>query len=319
MAEGIFRYDQLLSELSIKYSNTEFVASRVFPVLPRDLQSGKFAIFGPENLTPQDDLRAPGDEAKLARWSVDTPGTFYCDGHAMKDKVTREGQADAGPNFDLIQETTINLTERAQLNKEVALVTKLAAGMTGASVALQTSTPWDDDDIDPLAIIQAQKLVVGLRTGKMPNIFVASAPVWSAIALNANVRGLITGAGMVTAAKVTPQQFAELIEVDEVIIAKAVKNSSIEGQAASNAWVWGETALLAVRAATPGQRTVSLGYQFVWRKAMDVLTGGGASGFAGVERYYWQPNKADMIEVHEYYDLNIVASPAGVLFTNCLQ
>jgi hypothetical protein len=319
VGDGIFRYDQLLSDLSLKYSNIDFVANRVFPALPRDLKSGKFAIFGPENLTPQEDLRAPGDEAKIARWSVGTPGSYYCDGHAMKDKVNREDQEDVGPNFDLIQETTLNLTERAQLNKEVALVTKLAAGMTGSSLAAQTSTPWDDDDEDPLAIIKAQKLVIALRTGKIPNIFVASAPVWSAISLNANIRGLITGAGTLPAALITPEMFARLLEVDEVIVAGAVKNTAIEGQPASNAWVWGETALLAVRAPTPGQRMVSLGYTFQWRKAMNVLTGGSAAGFAGVERYYWQPNKADFIEVHEYYDLNIVGAAAGVLFTNCLQ
>jgi hypothetical protein len=323
MAEGVFRYDRYLSNLSFRRQNPEagMVAERVFPNLPVDEKSGHFPIYGTENLTPQDDLRAPGTEAKIARWSVGTPGNYNCDGHALKDSVARENQSDTDPSFDLLEDTTIGLTDKVVLNQEVALVTALAAGMTSASVALQTATPWNDDTMDPLAIIKTQILAVALRVGIKPNIFVASEPVWGAIALNKNIRGLITGAGNLAAAVITREQFAALLGVQEVIVASGVKNTANEGQAASNAWIWGETALLAVRASSPGRRIVSLGYHFVWRKALSTLAGPGAVGGGGyqlVERYWDQPIKADWVEVHKHYDQVILAKDAGCLFTDCL-
>lgn len=299
------------------------VAERVYPILPVDDRTGRYAIYGSENLTPQDDSRAPGAEAKVANWSTGTPGTYTCEGHALKDSVPRENQNDTDPSFDLLEDTAGNLTDKVALNQEVALVTKLAADLTGTSLAAQTNTPWDDDDVDPLAIIKTQILAVTLRVARKPNVFVVSDPVWSAIQLNANIRQLITGAGSLASAVITPQQFAALLGVDEVLVASGVKNTANEGQDASNAFIWGETALLAVRASSPGRKTVSLGYHFAWRKAISTLAGQGAQAVGGgyqlVERYWWQPNKADIVEVHKYYDQATIAAAAGCLFTDCLQ
>ena len=321
MAEGTFRRDRILTNMSIRRSAGKMIAELVAPVVPMDDQSGYFPIFGPENITPQEDIRAPGTEATPARWSV-TDQAYKIDGHAMKDKVARERQRDAGPNWDLIQATTLNLTDKRILNKEVAFVALLAAGMTGTSLAAQTGTPWNDDDEDPIALIKAQRLACILRGYGAPNIFAVSAPVWDAITLNANVRGLATGAPDAQASVVKPDDFARLIGVDEVIVGEGVYNTAAEGQAASGAWIWGEYALLAVRPASPAPMIPSLAYHLAWRNALEVLTGDREQqiiqGYRLVERYWWQPIKADVVEVHEFIEGKITCMAAGCLFSDCI-
>ena len=316
--DGTFRYDQLLSDFSVGLGQGDMVMDRVLPPVLEDYQSGKYAIFGPENLTPLDDTRAPGAQAKESRWSI-SDAAFYCSGHALKDYVPRESQRNGAPNIDLIQNTTLTLTEQILLNKEIAGLAAIVAGMS-TYYGAQTATPWDNDSYDPITIVKTQATAIALRVGKRPNVFVCAQPVWDAICENGNVIGRITGAPNLESSAVIPQAVAALLGVDEVIVASAVKNTAILGQAAVNAWVWGEYALLAVRPRLPGQRIMALGATFTWRGALQALAGegGGATGGRLVERYWVQDRKSDCIEVHDHYDHKIVAQAAGYLFTDCL-
>lgn len=312
------RVDGLLTNLSVKYANGIYVAERCYPALPVDAQSDKYPVYGRQNYVAIDDQRSPGALAREASWSW-SEDTYFCEGHALKDYVPRERQNEQNPAFDLIQDTTVYLTDRILLNQEINLVTKLAATLTGTSLAAQTATPWDNDANDPVAIVRAQGDVIGKRIGMMPNRFCISQPVWTAIRNNAKVKALITGAQSADAANITAQQFAALIGVDQVLIATAVKNTANEGQATESMnWVWGETACLFYCPPAPGRRTVALGYTFHWRGALQGIAGGSEQGAQFVKRYYWEPNTADVVEVHKYYDQKTVSALAGVLFTDCL-
>jgi hypothetical protein len=318
MQRGTFRYDQLLTQFSVGLGQGDMVIERVLGVIPVDNQSDKYPVYGPENLTPIEDLRAPGSEAKEASWTV-SDGSYYCDGHALKDFVPREKQRAGTPSIDLIQNSLITLTDRINLNQEIAGVAAIVAGMS-TYYGAQTATPWDNDSYDPIDIIDTQATAIALRVGKMPNVLVVSKPVWDAIKRNGNVIGRITGAPSLESAKVVPQAVAALLDLEEVIVATGVKNSAIEGQPASNAWVWGEYALLAVRPRLMGQRIVALGGTFHWRAALEALSGqaGQVAGSQLVQRYWVQERNADCVEIHKHYDVKIIAQAAGYLFTDCL-
>jgi len=305
---GTVHIDAALTQVSVGYRNAGFIAERVFPVVPVGKQSDKYFVSGKEIFRVRDDRRAAGAEARESRWTLSND-TFFCSGHALKDYVPREDQVNADPQLDLLTDTTEVLTDQVLLAEEAALVTALAAGATAAS---QATTHWDDDDVDPFAIIETQKLVIAKKIGKMPNVLAVSAPVASALKLNANVRQLVTGAGSVAAALVTMAQIAAYLEVDEVVVGNAVYDTVNEGQNASLNFVWGEYGLLFYRPPNPGRKTTSLGYTFQWNGAF----GGDQAQF--VNRYYWQPNLADVVEVHKYYDQKLVDTGAGILFTDCL-
>jgi hypothetical protein len=318
------RVDGLLTNLSVKYANGIYVAERCYPALPVDAQSDKYPVYGRQNFVAVDDQRSPGGLAREASWSW-SEDTYFCDGHALKDYVPRERQNEQNPSFDLMQDVTAYLTDRILLNQEINLVAKLAATLTGTSLAAQTSTHWDAasggiSSYDPVAIIRAQADVIGKRIGMMPNRFTVSQPVWTAIRNNTNVKSLISGGATVgDPADITPAAFARLIDVNEVNIGRAVKNTANEGQATETMdWVWGETACLYYCPPVPGRRTVALGYTFNWRGALRGIAGVSEDGSQFVKRYYWEPNTADVVEVHKYYDQKTVSVLAGVLFTDCL-
>ncbi|MGE5570117.1 MAG: hypothetical protein ACM3S5_13865 [Rhodospirillales bacterium] len=313
---GVIHIDKALTDFSVAYSNGVYVAERVAPVVLVDYQTDKYFVHGKNRFKVMNDMRAPGTPANPSHWELSND-SYYCQGHALKDSVAPEDAKNADPGLDLATDTTEVLTDQVLLNQEVSLVATLEAGMTGNSLADQSSQKWDNDANDPIAIIDAEKPEVAKRIGRMPNILVLSAPLLTAFGKNAKVRGRITGAPDLPSAGVTPQQLASLLQLDEVIIASAVKDTAADGQAASLDFVWGKNALLAYRPPSAGRKIVALTVTFVWRNAGQTL-GGQNVGGQFVRRWFDQNAIADMVEVHKYYDQKIVDAGAGCLFTNCI-
>ena len=154
---------------------------------------------------------------------------------------------------------------------------------------------------------------------------ILSRKVFTGIINNQYVRGLLSGVNDLQQANITAQKLAALLGIDKVILAAGIKNTANQGQAASLDWIWGARALLFYSDPAPGLRTLSLGRGFRWRNALTALGGPKevseqipGAGAQFVETYYWQPNKSDMVEVHDYYDLKTVAADAGILYTNAV-
>src|SRR5438552_2742408 len=126
MPEGTFHIDTFLSNLSIAYRNQKFIAEEVYPIVPVDRRSNKYPVYGKEIFRRRDDLRSPGTEAKKSRWTISSD-TYFCNGHALKDFVPRDLQANSDPVFDLLIDTTNVLTGQVMLNQEYDLVTQIVA------------------------------------------------------------------------------------------------------------------------------------------------------------------------------------------------
>ena len=303
---GKLHVDTALTNVSVAYRNAGFVAARVFPEITVDKQSNKYPVYGRDIMRPVDDARRPGAVSIEIDWAL-SHTAYYADGHALNMSIPDEWRSNADQGLNLDVDTTEELTEKIDLNREVNLVAALVAG---ATTVTQTSTKWDADANDPIALIDAQKDVIAKKIGKMPNVLVISQPVFRAIKHNAKVTARLTGAVNLPAANVTAGQLAEHLELDEVIVASGVKLTSAEGQATlTSEFIWGKDALLFYRPPSPGLRTISLGYHFMWR-----------TGQLGslVYRGRFERGHADFIEVMKYYDQKIVAVDAGILFTACI-
>jgi hypothetical protein len=295
--------DSALTNVSVRYRNAAFIADRVFPEVTVDKQSNKYPVYGKENLRADDDLRRPGTESNEIEWSL-SHDPYYCDGHALNSVIPDEHRGNADGAIDLDMDTTENLTDKILLSREVNLVAALAAGATTVDLA---AIKWDNDANDPVKKVDLERETIAKACGLAPNVLVVSRPVFRGMRNNALVKGRITGAAELRNASVSAQQLADLMDLQEVIIADAVKLTSNEGQADVLDYVWGKYALLFYRPPSPGLRTISLGYNFMWK-----------TGNLGslVYRGRLEKRHADYIEVMKYYDQKVVAVGAGILFAN---
>jgi hypothetical protein len=320
MLTGRVHIDAALSNLSIAYQNSQNIARKIFLPFPVDHKSDRVWKYGQEIFLAEDDARAAGAEAKDTSWTLTDIG-YACGGHALRDKIARDKDNNADPALNLIADSTTILTAKGSLNEEIAMVGAVVAGMTGANVSAQNNAPWNSPDVDPYRILKQAIDTVTLASGTPPNVLAISQPVWTAIRTNPNIVGLVTGAPQLPNARVSLAQFAELLELDEVIVGRAVYNTTL---GATKSFVWGQKALLFYRPQNPGLRTLALGYTPVWIKALASVTGlekipgMDGQGDQFVQQYYWEPELSDYVVVHRYYAQMLVASECGILFTGCL-
>lgn len=317
--EGTIHVDRALTDVSLAVINADLVSDQVFPSVPVQDKTGIYYVYGKERFRVRDDRRAPGDETQRSRLTI-AEATYTTAGHGLKDYVPREKGAEADPALDLLIDTTEVLTDQVRLNKEAALVAALVAGLTSTSTINLTSTQWDEDANDPIKKVRTDAETIAKRIGRKPNVLAVNPDVWMAIQFNANIRGLLTGIGNLSSANITPAAVAALMGLDEIIIAGALYDSAYEGRTASLTYVWPSAtcgALLFYRARSVGRKSITLGATFRWTKAISSI-GGGAGGAQYVERYWWQPNHSDVVEVLDWYGQNIMCADAGIRYQNAV-
>ena len=311
----------MLTNVSVMYRNAAFVAEQVFPIIPVDKQSNRYPVYGIDNLRYQDDERRPGGLANEIQWNLST-NPYFCDGHALSMPIPDEDRENADAAIDIDTDTTINLTDKIFLAREVNLVNSLLSNLTPVDLTAGSVT-FDNTAVDPVAYIDAQKETIAAQIGLEPNSMLFSRPAWRAFRNNPNVLKHVYGTSAIAPdQQIDEDQAAKLLELDNIIIAKAVNVTTAEGiTPVTSQYVWGAykdsggnvltngaLALLFYRPKSAGLRTVSLGYQFTWQK-----------GRLGSLVYKDRMDKrhSDWIEVMRYYDERVVAAAAGVLFKKC--
>lgn len=310
------------------YRNAQFVADQIFPTIPVLKQSDDYFVGGTDGLRSTPDLIVPrtrSNEAIMQR----SPTPYTAKGHALSYPIPDEDRSNddlGGLEIDATQ----TLMDKLLLNREIDVVARIQAG--GVPVQDLSATAYanafDNPAADPIAFIDAQALSMGRLTGLKPNMMVFSSQSLAGFRNNPNVKSRITGAPSLDGSAITLQQIANVLNLETVIEASSVQNTAKEGQADSLSYVWGKTALLLFKPKTPGLRTVSLGYNFMWNFPASPVAGGaskpvgdivaGGAGY-GVRMWYEQCNRTTMIEALMYYAQQIISANAGVYFANAVQ
>jgi hypothetical protein len=297
--------DQALTEVSVAYRNTQYVADAIFPVVPVSKQSNKYFIYSKDNFRTLDDARRPGARANEIDWTL-SADTYYCEGHALAQAIPDELRANADQAIDIDVDTTEVLTDLIYLQREILVAGKA----TDSSVITQYTTlsgtsQWSDyTNSDPIQAIEDQKATILKQLGHLPNSLLVSYPVFKALRNHPKIieRFKYSQVGVVQ-----PDHLKSVFNVDNFYVGAAIKNLAKEGAADNLDYVWGKNALLFYRPAVPGRRTVSLGYQFT------LLFGANTGGFL-VKRYRDEARTADIVEVQLYYDAKVVAANAAYLW-----
>lgn len=300
--------DQALTDVSISYRNPNYVADIAFPPRPVSKQSNKYYVYSKDRFRVKDDARRPGSKANEIVWNLSTD-TYFAEGHALAQAVPDELKANADGALDIYADATEELTDSIYLQKEVLAASKL----TDNTVITQhkATAAWDGAGT-PVADVAAGRTAIMLATGKKPNWLLLSDPVFQAVRSNSDLLNRIKYTQNVSLSNLREADLAAAFDVENVIVASAIKNTANEGAADVMDWVWGKNAVLFYAPPALGLKTLSLGGQFRW-------TFGAETGGFLVKRYREESRTADVVEVQMYHDLKVVASGAGYLFDGCIS
>lgn len=308
-----------LTQISIAFlqSQDRFVARKVFPEVRVGKQSDRYFLYNKKQWFRSDaQERAPGTESAGSGFTIDNTPNYFARVWALHkdvdDQIRKNADNPIQPDRDATEFVTRGILMRQELNWAAKYFT--TSVWTGSTTGgdITPGTLWDVGGSDPIGDIELQIVAIDLATGFSPNKLVLGAKVWSALKNHADFLDRIkyTQKGIVGTALL-----AEILEIDEVLVAKAVHDTADEGATDSHSYVLGSNdALLVYAAKSPGIMQPSGGYTFAWTG----LLGSNAAGMT-MSRFRMEHLKSDRVEGEAAYDQKLVAAECGAFFSNAVS
>ncbi|MGH9377166.1 MAG: hypothetical protein ACRD1I_00070 [Terriglobia bacterium] len=311
MADISLQYlDQPLNNVSVGYVNDDYFAEKLFPPVPVKQRSGRYWVFGKEKFHRYETIREPKAESReIAPWSLSN-SPYFCNDHSLKDSISDEERA-GSDNADLEITTVQNLTDAILLDLEIRVMNLLLGpGGVLSNTTLAGTSQWSDYvNSDPIAAVEAQKIAIKQSIAKTPNTLAVSYPVYSVLRQHPKIidRFKYSQVGILQA-----DHLKSVFDVDNFWVMGAEYDTANEGQPPNLQFVWGKTALLGYIPASAQRLQPAMGYTFRW------LFGAPDLGGTLTKRYRVEPKTVDVIEVHRYDDIQLVAPQAGFAFLSAV-
>lgn len=312
--------DKALTNISIGYTNEQFIADEIFKPVSVNKQSDKYYVYGMERFRQYDDLRAPGTEANEISWTL-SDDSYYAEGHALRHPIADEEKQNADAEFDLEADATELVTEGILLNKEIDAANKLLDSNNyhndlfitlGAS---GSPAKWSDyENSDPILDIKRAKEAIHRKSGLRPNVLIISEPVKNVLELHPRLLEVIK---YVQRGIVTTDLMAAAFGVDRILVGSALKSDATNagqvepGQIEPLNYIWGNSAVLAYVPQRPGKKIPAIGYSFMWNKD--------GNGSVQVRKWYETGRRATIVEAERWYDQKIISNVAGFLFADVVD
>ena len=296
--------DPALSNVSVKYSNDSFIADLIFPVMPVSKQTGKYYVYDKANLRVDKTNRAVGSGANEVDFGLST-ASFACDDHALKGFVADEIQDQAEVALNPLIDETEMLTEKLMLDREVNLAAILnATGTMTQNTTLSGTSQWSDySNSDPIGDIRTARTTVHAATFKKPNTLILGKQVFDMLCDHPDIVERVKYSAL---GVITEELLARVFQLEKVLVGEAGKNSAVQGQTDSLAYVWGKHAVVAYIAPKVGLKTLTLGITFTYKTRM-------------VKRWRDEDREGTYVRIgQDNYVQKLVAVGCGYLVYNAL-
>lgn len=328
---GDVHVNALLTQISIAHMNKmeHYVADKCFPLVPVEKQSDVYVKYqrgdffqGAESAQAMQNLqRAPGTRAAVAGYAVDTSNSFRCDNFAVGVEIPDELRGNADAVFRLDNEASLLATQIQMLRRERAFASDFMAvnvwgDASGSHDKVGTTdfVKWSDyGGSDPFTDLEDGLDAVEGATGDRPNRLVMGAIVWRRLKHHPDLVDRIKGGATPGAPAIVQRQLlAQILEIDEVLVARASYRSSGEGATLALSRVIDDDALLVFANPSPGLMTPTAGISFYWRP----LTGGAVQF---MRKYRMEPERKDVLENHSYIDQKATETYSGWFLSDAVD
>lgn len=293
--------DEVMSDVSIAFSNETYISDRVFPEVQVKKRTGIYYEYDKSKMRVVSDLRAPGERSKRVEYGLIERTYGPLQEHSLEQAIPDEDREEAVDPLELDTDAVENLTERILLRKEkdaYTILTTAGTGYTNSAEGYNTlsgTSRWNDyANSDPIGDIRAAKDKVKKRVLKTPNTLVLGYEAFSILKNHPQILERIkySQLGVVTA-----ELLAAVFDIQNVIIADAEENTANETETDSMSYLWGKNAWIGYITPRPGVRTVSYGYTL-------------RMGARKVFRWREEAIETDFVKVKDVYQHKVMAIEA---------
>jgi hypothetical protein len=276
MSQAPFIVQPQLTAITLAYRNARMIADEVLPRFPVDSDTFKYTTY-----TQADAFTIPNtrvgrkSQVNEIDWTA-TEASASTSDYGLEDAIPQAdiNRAAAAPKIfgvrpiDPMMRSTELLTDLIALDREQRVATLLftAANYPAANkVTLSGTGQWSDyTNSDPVTAILSAFDGMLIR----PNVGVVSRAVYTKLRMHPKVVAAVfaIGGNAAQGGVTSNQAIADLLELDELIVAEGWYNSAKKGQTATIVRLWGKNALFFYRApvATGPQGGITFGITAEW-------------------------------------------------------
>ena len=299
--------DPVLTGILVGYmqADSRFVASRAFPAVPVEKDSGTYYILTKKySFLDQVKRRAPGGVFERAGYGVET-ATYAVQLWGLEHPVPDENKANSQLPLDLERIGLSWLAQQSLIRKERAWAADFMAASVWDNTDNNSVTDWDDFTAgDPANDIQTGLRTVSGNTGYLPNMLIVGEIVNQALMLHPDMIDRIKHVQAATAATMQGA-IPGILGVEQYLVAMGFYNSANEAQSASYSAIIDDDALLIYSNPGAGVMGATAGKTFSW-------AGGGGTG--SIVTYRDQSVKSDILQLSEAWDQKVVAADLGYIW-----
>lgn len=309
--------DAILTNASVAYiqSADNFIANKVFPIVPVDKQSDLYFKYTKEDWFRDDArVRADGTEAVTSGYGL-TTDNYFADVYAIKKAVGDQTMANFDSPLDPLRDASRYTAQLLMNRMENQFVTDYVQdSIWGKDYEGVASNPSTDEFVqwsnlansDPIQDVELGKEQILGSTGYEANKLVLGYQAYQVLRNHPDVIDRVKYTGRDVP---DTDYLAQLFGLDEVLVAKAVKNTAAEGQDGVFDFSFGKSAILVHSAPNPGLLQPSAGYSFQWRGVSE-----GLGLTVGTKQYRLEQFASTYVESQIAFDNKLVAPDLGVYF-----
>lgn len=232
-----------LTGMVIAYRNRRLIADDVMPRVPVGTKDFKYheLPLADAFTVPKTLVGRKGTPLKVEFGMVERTGSV--DDHGLSDDVPQDDitQAQAmrqqGASFDPMATAAMNVADLIALGREARVAARVfspASYLASQRVVLSGTSQWSDPASNPITAITDALDVPIIR----PNVCVMGRTAWTKTSRNpALVKAANRSSG--DSGMITRAEFAEMFELEEVLVGESFINTARPGQAAAMARAWG--------------------------------------------------------------------------------
>jgi hypothetical protein len=322
--------DQPLTNLTLAYAQSQenFIADKVFPTVGVQKQSDKYYIYDRANMNRTGDVEklAPRTEVNRIGMTISN-SSYFADVYGLGMDFDEQTLANEDAALEIRSAGAETLAMRLMIHREEQFATNFfsdniwGTNYDGAGATAGTNfLYWDDAAAKPIQNVTDLRRVMQLKSGGFkPNTMVVGKEVRDALVNNADILARLNGGATVTnTALVTDAKLAEIFEVENFYVMEAVKNSSVEGVAESNAFIGGKHAMLCYTPNNAGLMSPAAGLTFAWNN-LEGVNNLGITVESFSDDALKRQQIAEMIQVKMSYDMQIVGADLGAFVNGIVQ
>lgn len=301
---GNTHIDKALTNLSLKYENNTMMAEELFPVVNVSKRSDLYYIHGREGWRLEDDLHAPGAHTPKDPGLAVTTDNYYAERRARAMGIDEdEAQAVDSPLEPRI-DATETVTDQLMLQRErrAQLLATAAANYNGSNVVtLAGTSQWNDyANSDPIGDIRDGVRQIHSQLFREPNKLLIPYTVMSFLSDHPDFLERIKYSER---AIFNPELLSAIFGIQRVVVPQSGFNSAAFGETENFDYLWGKDVVLAYVTERPRIKTLSYGYEFMWKNQV-------------VDGWPDRDRRVDYVRITRYYVHKAVTVDDAGLFNS---